>query len=290
MITPRHYTLRVTSIFFLLLLFTACSKEDILIQDNEPPFTNPIPAVRVESYINRLYIDLLGREPTDQEMQRDFDQIKSNERDDAMRLGLITQLQNGTDFLVGDTSYTQAFYYNTYNKAKIRCLEGVSDEYIKSRLGSGFEVDDRLKKVLDSPTELQSGAISIHEVFARLIFNVIYDDINMNSFNFVNASFDNLLWRFPSAGEFNAGFNMVEHNRSEVLFGQGGQNKTDYINILTSSRGVSEGIIIWVYEQLLARRPTSEETTMLLDSFQANKDIRLIYQQVMISDEYAKFE
>jgi len=287
----RTMSLWIKGVILLpLILIISCSKETILVEGNDPPFANPTPAVRIESYINRMYIDLLGREPTDEELQRDFDALKSNERDLTVRLSLITRLQSAADFLVGDTSYAQAFHYNVYNQVKIRCLEGVSDEYISSRLGSGFIVDERLQKVLDASRELEAGTINIQELFGRLIFNVIYDDINMNSFNFVNASFDNLLWRFPSQNEFNAGFNMVDRNRSDLLFGQAGQNKEDYINILIASREMSEGIIIWVYEQLLARRPSTEETIALLDDFQNHQDVKQLYQQVMISDEYANFE
>ena len=278
-------------ILLLTLSFMAsCSKETILVEGNDPPFSNPTPAVRIESYINRMYIDLLGREPTDEELQRDFDTLKSNERDLSARLALVTQLQSATDFLIGDTSYTQAFHYNVYNQMKIRCLEGVSDKFISDRLGGDFLVNERLQKVLDVPGELQAGTINIQEAFGRLVFNAIYDDINMNSFNFVNASFDNLLWRFPSQNEFNAGFNMVDRNRSDLLFGQAGQNKEDYINILIASREMSEGIIIWIYEQLLARRPRTEETIALLDDFQNHQDVKQLYQQVIISDEYANFE
>ena len=113
-------------------------------------------------------------------------------------------------------------------------------------------------------------------MLARMVHNRVYDQVNMNTFNFVNASFENLLWRFPTDEEFDAGFGMVEFNTSTTLFGQPGQNKADYVSILSSSREMFEGNIIWVYRQLLARVPTTEETSLLLEDYFTHRDIALV--------------
>ena len=50
-----------------------------------------------------------------------------------------------------------------------------------------------------------------------------------------------------------------------------------------------EGILIWAYQQLLSRRPTTAETFLLLEDFYTHRDIKLIQQHIMSSDEYANF-
>jgi len=192
-------------------------------------------------------------------------------------------------FIEGDTSYQRAYYQHLYDLTKIRCLEGVADSRVPEFFGNSDEEDERLEAILTTRIDLQEGRIQLSEAFARMVHNKIYDAINMNSFNFVNATFDNLFWRFPSNAEFSAGFEMVENETPQMILGQSGQNKEDYVRILSESREMFEGLIIWSYQQLLSRRPKSAETSTLLDDFVSHRDIRLIQQFIMVSDEYANF-
>ena len=146
-----------------------------------------------------------------------------------------------------------------------------------------------MQLVIQSRTDFENNVIDITELFARMVNNPAYDEINMNTFNFVNATFDNLLWRFPTDAEFSAGFQMIEHGNAAALFGQTGQSKDDYIQIITNSREMYEGLVIWVYQQLLARRPSTEETAAVLSDFIEHKDFRKIQQAVMETNDYANF-
>ena len=54
------------SCVLLFAFFTNCQKEvEIQINGNKTPKYDDVPTIHVENYINRLFIDLLGREPTD---------------------------------------------------------------------------------------------------------------------------------------------------------------------------------------------------------------------------------
>ncbi len=282
---------RYPSLVGLVCLFfwlTACTKQEtVLVTDNDAPNVNNVPTIKIENFVNRVFIDLIGREPLDAELEEEVATLKTADLSRESRIALVTKLQTDDTPIEGDTSYTRAYHRQLYNQAKIRCLEGASDEDILSAGGEGGE---REAAVVASRMELEDGLITIHEVFARMIYNEIYDEINMNTFNFVNASFDNLLWRYPTDAEFEAGFDMVEHQQSRQLFGQEGQNRDDYIRILTNSREMSEGLIIWVYRQLLARNPTTAETAALLSDFHEQRDLKAIQQHVMATNEYANFE
>ena len=285
------YTLALGFVL-ICLLGISCKKETITIDDNDAPSINYVPQIRIESYVNRVFIDLIGREPLDTELSQEVATLKAAQLSEEARTALITRLQTSTDFIEGDTSYIRAYHQHLYNQAKIRCLEGVSDQLVEEKLGDNADNEEeamRLLNVLNAREDMQNGLIYFNGMFGRLVSNAIYDEINMNSFNFVNATFDNLFWRFPTNAEFDAGFDMVEYNSSANLFGQSGQNKEDYVNIIINSSEMYEGMIIWAYRQLLSRPPTTEETAVLLDDFFINKRIEAVQLHIMSSDEYANF-
>ncbi len=286
----KRATKIICGIVILLITFS-CKKETIIVPDNNAPIINNVPAIKIENYINRVFIDLIGREPFDTEMEFELQALKSGNLSKDSREALITKLQTSTDFIEGDTSYTRAYHQHLYNLAKIRCIEGASDAKINEEIDGASDPADilRLQQVLSSRADLQNGLIQYNEVFARMIYNLVYDQINMNSFNFVNATFDNLLWRYPTNSEFQEGYQMVEYNNSATIFGQIGQNKADYVNIISNSREIYEGMIIWSFQQILSRPPTTEETASLLEDFINHQDIKIIQRQIMATDEYANF-
>lgn len=282
----------LTQLIFMIgisALCLECSKNTIIVSENTPPSINNVPSIKIENYVNRIFIDLIGREPLDQEMDEAVEALRTNELSIESRLTLIEQLQNSEIKIEGDTSYKRAYFRQLYIKAKIHLLEGAADATIRGFSGDEGEAAARLKAVVEGRQELEEGIITINELFGRMVHNAVYDQINMNSFNFVNATFDNLFWRFPTNEEFRAGFDMVDSNTPATLLGKSGQSKADYVHILSNSREIFEGLIIWVYQQLLARRPTTEETATLLLDFIDSKDIRKVEQAVMITNEYANF-
>jgi len=181
-------------VFASIVFLISCTKQElVVVPDNDAPLVNNVPRIKIESYVNRVFIDLLGREPLDEEMTLEVNTLKDARLSEIVRINLITKLQTGTDFIVGDTSYQRAYYQNLYNLAKIRCLEGASDRKLREfSLGDDVE---RVNAVLATRIDLQEENIQLHQAFARMVNNPVYDIINMNSFNFVNATFDNLLWR-----------------------------------------------------------------------------------------------
>ncbi len=61
------YTFRLIMMVTILNL-TSCKKEDRFIANNNVPNYYGVSTIKVKNYINRLYIDLIGREPLDIEM------------------------------------------------------------------------------------------------------------------------------------------------------------------------------------------------------------------------------
>lgn len=297
---------------FLLLalgvaLFSSCKKDEF-IDDNNAPYYDGIPTVKVENYVNRLFIDLLGREPLDSEMVAEVALLKANHLSFDSRIALITRLQTDTNFVAGDSSYFVAYHQRLYNLFKFRLLEGASDAEVDFYMGLaqntvfadsiggdslGMEIAkqqvNRLKDVKKIPFDFRKGVIDIRTVYARLLYNDVYDFINMNSFNFVRASFNDLFARFPTENEFNSAFDMVENNNPNIVFGQPGQNKGDLVQILVNSNEFKEGMIRWAYKTFLAREATSSEVYGLLTDFNATLNFQKMQLEILKTDEYANF-
>jgi len=309
-IVKKHssFIISLSLIGLLSCLISACRKDPKLIDNNTPPTGSYVSTVQIRNYVNRIYIDLLGREALDNEMIRDVDSLKANKLSFATRANIIHRLQTDTSYLPGDSSYSKAYYNRMYEMFKQRMLEGVEDDYfledrgiaaaaLASAEASGDSLNAginrteilRIDQVMNVRTEYRTGVININEVFARMINNFAYDRINMNSFNFVNATFDNLFFRFPTTQEFNAGYGMVEHNMGGVLLGQSGTGRSDYIHIVTNCPEFYEGVIRWQYHLLLSRDATAAEVNTMMSSFSTDKNLPSIQLQIMSTNEYANF-
>jgi hypothetical protein len=291
-----------------MAIFIGCSEDLIVIDDNLPYSTFNISDIKIRNYVNRIYIDIIGREPLDAELESVVVQLKEGGLKREAREQLIYMLMTDTTYRENEYSYKAAFVQNLYNHAKVRCLEGVSDEEIQleiSILSFGALQDSLLGKwdnyydkqniirnnqdVLFSREAMYDGLITYHQMYGFMINNSIYDRINMNTFNFIRATFDQLLFRLPTQQEFNECFPMIQYNQAGELFGQSGSNKNDYIQILTESNEMLEGMLIWCYQVLLSRPPSAAEVITLLPDYLITKDIRRVFAQIMVTDEYANF-
>jgi hypothetical protein len=300
----------ILSSIALVFLFSSCKKEEelVVISGNTIPDYNGTPTILVENYVNRLFIDLIGREPTDIEMESKVNFLKSGSLSSGIREQLVDDLMFSTEFIEGDSSYTKAYFLKFYNDMKGRFLEGASEATIYEEYalwtnlvafslqqGNLFEAEllqleaDKIKGVLDSRIQLRDDLITVDEMVRRMCFNSLFDDINMNTFNFVNATFDQIFYRFPTEAEFEQAYNIIEFNLAGTLFGTVAQNKNEYLELLTGINEFEEGMIRWAYKSLLSRDPNSAEVIDLLDDFQNNNDIQTVQKKILITDEYAGF-
>lgn len=301
----------LTWICLMILFASACTKQSETvntISNNNAPYYDEVPTVLIENYVNRLFIDLIAREPSDIEMQAEVEALRVADLSPTARTTLITKLQTDTTFVAGDGSYQQAYYHWVYELAKAHLIEGASIAEINTILGpiesaivnlaaggeEGTEEYNRLLEqvsklnlLITAETDYQQGIINIQQLFTRMIDNAVYDQINMNAFNFINASFDNLFFRFPTQYEFENAYSMVGEQETGTMFGIAGSDKNAYINIITNSHEFYEGIIIWTYQTLLIRKPTSQETSFLLQDFIVDKDFQKLQLFIMVTDEYA---
>ena len=299
---------KIGYIICFLIVVSSCKKDTLVIDDNNPPVYSAIPTVLIENYINRIYIDLIGREPLDSEMEIDVQYLRDNDVSIESRDSLIYKLQFDTLYIEGDESYQLAYFHRIYDMVKVRLIEGASNgdiSFYMSNHYADYEVDSvagnlieaqkhllkyyRLSAIIDSELDYYDNIIDIKEMHKRMIYNSIYDQINMNTFNFVNAAFDNLLFRYPTQNEFNNSYFMIEDNQPFTIFGYSGSNKFDFTNLICDSREFYEGIIQWTYLTMLARIPTSIERDFLMNNFYITTDFQKLQRFIMTTDEYAHF-
>ncbi len=297
----------LTCIIVVFFMFS-CKKEKEVFEDNTIPEYSGIATIAVENYVNRLFIDLLGREPLDTEMSLEVFALESVGLSHASRELLVSKLQTNNDSLPGDSSYFKAYNRKFYEDTKARLLEGISDgnlidEYnLKINMATNdslngnlvayelnFAAAQRILAVVNSQYQYREGLISIEDMYASMILSDIYDQINMNTFNFINACFDDLYYRFPTQAEFDNSFPIIENNEPGQILGEVAQNKDEYVTILVEDAEFREGLVRWAYQSLLSREPSSSERFESINDLAAGENAAHLQKEILITDEYAGF-
>lgn len=297
-------------VFFLigaLLLLNGCKKEETITYSNNtiPEYDN-VSTLLIENYVNRLFIDLIGREPTDEELSQETAVLENANLSINSRKALVDKIMTDETTSLDNITYKSAYYNKLYEDLKARFLAGASEADLMSTyyLYYVISVQDSLNNnmlayeinrnranimlgVMNCKTELQTGAITLREACRRMCFNQTYDDINMNSFNYINATFDDLFFRYPTAAELDQAFPPVDYNSSGYLFGTTITSKSEYIALMVSNAEFDEGSVRWAYNSLLGREPLSGELFALLPVFSANDNYQAIQKAIAITDEYA---
>lgn len=292
--------MRNLSYLLLLVVFFSCKKEStietVIIDGNTAPHYDEITTVQIQNYINKIFIDLLGREPVGNELDDVTSFLKSNSLNDTSRDQVLTLLMN-----------TDEYYTRFYEVYQTSYLSGVNEDELISRILI-FEAERdnamqngntiyaqilNLELILlydlrDVSVDYQNGDITINEFMAILSNNSFYDEINMGAENFVLACFENFLKRIPTDVELSASVQMVDGNSSQIFFSDG-SSRTEFINIITSIPEFYQGLTIDIYNQLLVRLPNSQEMTEAIFLLDETQDYQALQKEVMKTDEYAGF-
>jgi hypothetical protein len=295
------------SLMLSVICMVGCKKEEtITFSDNTIPLYENVSTLLIENYVNRVFIDLIGREPTDSELTSEARKLENATLSLASRRALVDKLMNDDVTALDNITYKEAYHNKLYEDLKGRYLNGASEVdllesyylyYFISVQDSlngnqlAFEVNRNqaliMRSVIDCKTQLESGSITIREASRRMCFNQVYDDINMNTFNYINATFDDLFFRFPTEAELNQAFPPIDYNGSGYLFGQLVTSKSAYISLMVSNSEFNEGAIRWAYLNLLGREALSGEIFGLLPTFNNNDDFKSIQKAIIVTDEYA---
>jgi hypothetical protein len=298
-------------VILFAILFASCKKESetVTFTGNTIPPYDEISTLLVENYVNRIFIDLTGREPTDAEMATEVALLESGNLSVETRGSLIDKIMTSTVFIEGDSSLKHAYYQKFYDDHKGRFLNGASESEMyemyylyyfisvqDSMAGNMLAYDlnraesNKMRVAIESRRDLMSGSIDVKEMCRRMCFNPLYDEINMNTFNYINATFDDLFYRYPTEAEGLAVYDAIDFNGSGQLFGTVINSKSEYLSVMLNNTEFGEGMIRWAYLSLLGREPSTIEIFDVIDNYNLSQNIRYVQKTIMITDEYAGFQ
>jgi len=292
------------TIFLLGLIgLSGCSPEGIVFENNTVPAYSGVPTVLVDAYLTRVFIDLIGREPLAMELEAERAALRAGELEIEARSLLVERLMGA------DLQYVALYDRKLSDDMSGRFLQGFGQEAMESELESllnratqdslqgntsGYlyftQQALRMQSALQAVGDYRTNAISWREVSRRYCDNIFYDEINMNSFNFINATFDDLFGRYPTESEFDQAYSAVELNAPSVLLGTPISNSAEYLQALVNNVEFDEGAVRWWAERLLVRPITDAEMVSWKQTVGAEVDIRALQQLLITSDEYADFQ
>ncbi len=288
-----------SAILGLLLLFTGCKKtEYVTIADNNPPYYEGVTTIQIQNYVNKAYIDITGQEPDLTTRDTWVATLKAGGLDSASRSAFILSLQAEPAYQDQfDDIYIAPILSDLYDSLAVvdminelsffRSLAVADGDSALSQYW-GYEIY-KATELREASWLYHSNQISINEYKRRMANNYGYDQINMGGENFVIACFENFLKRLPTDEEELAGERMYD-GQSARIFMRDGSTKGDFLDIITSTTGFYEGLVIDTYLHLLLRRPNSIEMGWnTADLENGLMDIKTLQHNLAISEEYAGF-
>ncbi len=180
-------------LYIVISFIAACSKtEDVKITGNVPPPDHTIDSSTISIYVNKAYINLLGREPVGSDRSEALTILRQNNFSLNNRKQFITTLFSRQEYIRN--------LYNVANNEYLRNLDSLEIEgqifVFNNLLGMpqyaaffdavNFELNrlDTLKKALSN---MYDGTMDYRAMLSRMTNNYFYDQINMGSENFVVA-------------------------------------------------------------------------------------------------------
>ena len=275
---------------FSVLILSSCTKiEDVIIGNNTLPTDNTIENTTIETYINKLYISTIGREPIESEFTADFTTLREADISQESREIVIDGILNKDEYTGNLFKLESEHLLLGLDTADINLnifvLTGLLD------MAQGLEllyIEDALERMLKLQEVLPGlgdGTISNMEMHKRMVNNNIYDEINMGTENFVISMFQSFMQRYPTTSELENGKLMVNDNNSSVFFIPG-NGKEDFINIFIESDEYFTGQTNILFNRYLFRDPTSEESINYSLDYINSQDYKLLQRRILSTNEF----
>lgn len=284
------------------MILGACKKTEIqeinepyLIEGNDPPDYSGVTTLQIQNYVGRVYIDLLGEQPSVDVLQEKVEALQADDLSPESREAFVLQLMEDDEYYVNVYNYTAGQFINGVARSEIEeqvaLYEYIIEQYYDQgevQLAQYLEYElQKLVDLVEADIDWAAGEITSNEFYGRFCYNLIYDEINMGSENMVISCFENLFGRYPTDVELVNGVTMVD-GISAVLLQQNGNSKTDFVQIVTHTPEFYLGRVYEQYQRLLTRQPTPVEEQNGSDLL-AQDGLQAFQVSVLITDEYAGF-
>ena len=279
-------------IAILSIVVFSCKKEAELIEipGNQAPPDNTISSVVKESYVNKVYICVLGREPEANELNSGLTLLNQHNLSQADREAFLNEVFNKPEYNQKLYESTSIKFLNSFDTSAISEQLYLYDFLLTdSSYASVFDViimeKARMIELRDVPADLSNGTLTMSGMHRRMINNYFYDQINMGTENFVVSTFQHFMDRYPTGTELAEGKNMVDGLNAIVFLTQG-NTKDNYMDIILNTGNYYEGQVRELYLRYLFRQPTSEEMVEYTAEYKASLDYVELQKSILSTDEY----
>lgn len=283
-------------IVLLLMGLHSCTKEsdsEITVKKEDLQEDTLISQIQMESFVQKVYIDLLGRKSTSVELDAAMVKLEASNAGVEGRKEIITDILGTDEYFDKLYLYNVAEYLNGVDQSEIeearitfvyiRELGKANNNKIQEEVAQ--DAINKLDSLVVVPARLKSGAFSEAEMQKRVANNAIYDEINMGIPNFTFSVFESFLFRAPTALEWQNSQNIC-NNFGGVLFGLNGESKGGFLDIVFSSDHYFEGKVINAYLRFLNRKPDSVEQYQGTIDLIQNENFENMYLKILSSNEY----
>ena len=275
---------------FFALIISSCNKvEEVIVGNNTFPPDNTIENTIIETYINKLYISIIGREPIESEFLSNFYILRE-----------ANLSQESREIVIDGVLNKEEYYDNLFKLECEHLLLGLDTADINQNilvlnallttaqgLDSIYFVDalEKMLKLQEVLPGLCDGSISNMEMHKRMVNNNFYDEINMGAENFVVSMFQSFMQRYPTLSELENGKLMVNDNNASVFFIPG-NSKQDFIDIFIESDEYYTGQTNILFNRYLFRDPTSEESVNYSLDYINSQDYKLLQRRILSTNEF----
>ena len=287
---------RLAWLFWVCILFLglhSCKKyEEELIPGNVPPPDSTVSEVLMQTYVNKAYISILGRKPTEGEFSEGFALIKQGNLNEASRFVFLDIVMTKPEYyphvydlarqeLLNDLDTGEVSYNKTLFEYLITLPENAA--YVEQ-----FQLEiDRLDSMQQIPSFLATNQpYGVAKMHKYCVDNFFYDQLNMGTFNFVTSCFEHFLFRAPSDLELYNGSQMVDGFSGTLFFHEGG-TKPEFLHIFfLDGDDYFQGQVRDLFQRYLFREPSSEETVNLAFQYRNSGDYKALQKKILSMDEY----
>lgn len=290
--TQHRNMKRILTAAVVLFLVSACTKtEDVIVKDNIPPPDHTIDSTVIEIYANKVFVNLLGREPIGNERTSALSILKQENFSVARREQFIETLITKSEYRANLYTTANHEYLNDLDSTtmaeQIQLFEYFLTQPQYAPFYSIIQSElTRMYVLRNTKADLVSGAIDFRTTLKNCTGNYFYDQINMGTENFVVSTYQNFLFRYPTDAELVNGKIMVDGSEA-ILFLQTGESKADYINIFFNSDDYYEGRVRYVFVKYLFREPTPAEIGWYAGVYKNSGSYGALQKAVLAGDEYA---
>jgi hypothetical protein len=275
---------------FSILWFSSCKKEDKVIPGNIAPEDPTISNLLKENFVQKAYLNLCGKQPSDSEMNASLLILNKNNCSVNNREEFLNHIFSGNEYRL-----------QLYNLEINDLLNGMSDNeidqaviFFQNQLNDPANANDYyiINAELEKTKLLQSlkanilngtvNMVSAHKIIAD---SPSYEDYTGSGSEWIKAIFLRFFFREPTGSEMSACTEMLG-DRAETLFFKEGSSRDDLVNIIFSSREYYEGQVRTLYQRYLFRDPDANESVILADQYQKSSDYMALQKQIMLENEF----